>query len=195
MDLSGIAALLALAGIPVSMLIVRWQMRAALDQAEMQYRAALETAEANRRSALEAAEVARQSAAEVAREQLELERARWIAELRGAAYRNFHNSVSLYRRSLLADELDTQELQAASREIHDNMHAIRQVGPDEVSVIASRMDRVCYGILMHIRRGMLGASLEERTELWKERVAPLRAELSDAIKQVNSRRANWRHLG
>jgi hypothetical protein len=56
MNPSGVAAILALGSIPVSVLLARWQMRTALRQAEASHRSALEVAEANHRSASEVAE-------------------------------------------------------------------------------------------------------------------------------------------
>lgn len=64
MDLAGVAAVIALSGIPGSVLVGHWQRRAVLQQAESAYRAALETAEANHRTALEAAEANHRTAME-----------------------------------------------------------------------------------------------------------------------------------
>ncbi|MWA08104.1 hypothetical protein [Streptomyces sp. BA2] len=69
MDLTGIAALVALAGIPVSVLIAHWQKRTALQQTHALNRAARETAEAAHQAALAQAEASHRAARETALEQ------------------------------------------------------------------------------------------------------------------------------
>jgi len=81
MSLTGIAAVLALAGIPVSVLVARWQMRTALAQAEASHRSTLE----------------------VTRQQIEAERDRWILDARRAEYRLFQNSLNQLRRAANID--------------------------------------------------------------------------------------------
>lgn len=66
MDLSGVAAALALLSIPVSVLIARWQMRTALAQSEANHRAAMQLAKANHRAALEVVDANHQKAKEAA---------------------------------------------------------------------------------------------------------------------------------
>ncbi|WP_217215656.1 hypothetical protein [Streptomyces sp. AC550_RSS872] len=189
MDLSGVAAVLALLGIPVSVLIARWQMRATLAQAEANYRASLEVAQANHRAAVEVAEANHRSALAQARNQVEMERVRWLADAQRAAYVIFQNSVTQFRRCLLADEVDTAELHSAFNELHRAPSLVSQVGPDEVSQIAFAIMRACQRIEMRIRSGsgiLLNTSYEERVEMWRTEVAPYRDELDEAIKRATA---------
>ncbi|MYS09292.1 hypothetical protein GTW71_23295 [Streptomyces sp. SID6041] len=59
MDIAGIAALVALVGTPVSVLVAHWQKRTALQQTHALNQAARETAEAADRAALRLANVRR----------------------------------------------------------------------------------------------------------------------------------------
>ncbi|BCM71053.1 hypothetical protein ACWDUC_21215 [Streptomyces tricolor] len=189
MDLSGIAAVLALLGIPVSVLIARWQMRAGLAQAEANYRASLEAAEAGHRAALEVAEANHRSALALARHQVERERVRWLADAQRAAYTIFQNSLAQFRRCLLASDVDIDELHNAFSELHNAPSIVRQVGPDEVSRIAFSIMRVCQLIEIRVRnesRNGSPLSYEERAEIWRTQVATYRDELDEAIQRVSA---------
>ncbi|MGW5017107.1 hypothetical protein [Streptomyces cacaoi] len=166
MDLAGIAAILALAGIPVSVLLGRWQMRTALAQARESHRTAMEVAEANHRSALE-----------LARRGAEAERDRWLLEARRAEYRFFQNALGQLRRALSSQATTEEELRAAYDDVHDSSHRIAEVGPDEVHSIVDVIRRQCYTIPIS-----WPGSVEQRMELWTETVAPLRVELDAAIR-------------
>ncbi|MGW1254474.1 hypothetical protein ACWD5Q_04625 [Streptomyces sp. NPDC002513] len=170
MSLTGIAAVLALAGIPVSVLVARWQMRTALAQAEASHRTALEAAEASHRSTLE-----------VMRQQIEAERDRWILDARRAEYRLFQNSLNQLRRALERSGADDSEMHEALHEVHDSSHRIAEVGPDEVHRIAKFLREQCY--VMHTW------PRERRVELWRLHVAPARTSLDEAINEVISRRS------
>jgi hypothetical protein len=166
MDLAGIAAILALAGIPVSVLLGRWQMRTALAQARESHRTAMEVAEANHRNALE-----------LARRGVEAERDRWLREARRAEYRCFQHALGQLRRSLSAEVTTEEELRAAYDEVHDSSHRIAEVGPNEVHDIADIIRRRCYAIPIS-----WPGSVEQRMDLWTGTVAPLRVELDAAIR-------------
>jgi hypothetical protein len=176
MDLSGIAAILALASIPVSVLIARWQMRAMLAQSEANHRAALEAAEANHRSALE-----------LLRLQVDSERSRWMREAQHGAYTRFQSSLDRFRRSLMPDEFDAREFSDAYGEVHDSSHAVSQVGSMDVCGIAREITDRC--VLIHFGITRPGRHPQEhRAERWRREVAPLCAELDEAINRENERR-------
>ncbi|MFC8222398.1 hypothetical protein ACFUTY_30055 [Streptomyces sp. NPDC057362] len=170
MSLTGIAAVLALAGIPVSVLVARWQMRTTLAQAEASHRTALEAAKASHRSALE-----------VTRQQAEAERDRWILDARRAEYRLFQNSLNQLRRTLERSGADGSEMEEALHEVHDSSHRIAEVGPDEVHRIAKFIRERCYPIRTWPR--------DRRVELWRLQVAPARVSLDEAINEVISGRS------
>jgi hypothetical protein len=170
MSLAGIAAVLALAGIPVSVLVAHWQMRTTLAQAEASHRTALAAAEANHRSALE-----------VARQQAEAERDRWILDARRAEYRLFQNSLNQLRRALEQSGADDSEMEEALHEVHDSSHRIAEVGPDEVHRIAKFIRERCYPMRTWPR--------DRRVELWRLQVAQARVSLDEAINEVISGRS------
>ncbi|MFF8940830.1 hypothetical protein ACF1A5_00870 [Streptomyces sp. NPDC014864] len=169
MDLSGVAAILALAGVPVSVLIARWQMRAMLAQAEISHRATLEAAQLTQQGALEAV-----------RAQSERERHRWLTEARRASYRLFQHSLSEFRRTIMSDEVDMVRLSEAYYGVHDTGHEIAEVGPDNVTGLASRLTTECELLRHDVALGHL-ASRQEREDLWNGLVAPLRKHLDEAI--------------
>ncbi|MET7721090.1 hypothetical protein [Streptomyces mirabilis] len=190
MNLSGIAALLALVGIPASVLIARWQMRTTLKQAELAHRTALEAAEASRRSTLELAEANHRNALEAARDNVEAERMRWEVEARRAAYSLFQSTLSRFRRALFSANFDSDEVRRAFDEMHDGIHEVDEVGPREVAAIAGTIFGRCRGLLMEVSFHRL-PSLEERIEAWQTEVKPLRTELDEAIQGVIT--GPWHH--
>lgn len=199
MDLSGVAAILALLSIPTSVLIARWQMRTALAQSEANYRTALGVAEANHRAALEvvdanhqkameAAEASHQralelaaeshrSAMDVAGQQGAAEHRRWMVEARSAEYRNFENSLAEFRRAFLTHHADSDHLVDVLAELHRSRYYIGHLGPDEVVSIVERIDLLCQTLAMHVELG-------ERAEWWRSRIRPLRTNLSEAVKRA-----------
>lgn len=207
MDMSGLAAVLALLGIPISVILARWQMRTALRQTEAAHRTALDVAEAarqsavaaakanhrsaleladvNQRRALEAAEANHRRALELARNQAEADRIRWLTEARRAEYRLFQNSLAQFRRALLARDLVVSEVEDAFNELHHAKLAIHSVGPEEVQFIASHVTATCW--LMTFRRLRRAASptLEDR-EAWWSQVRPHLAELNDVVKGASN---------
>ncbi|MEU6341824.1 hypothetical protein ABZ883_12855 [Streptomyces sp. NPDC046977] len=168
MDLAGIAAIFALAGIPVSVLLGRWQMRTALAQTRESHRTAIELAEANHRHALE-----------LARRGAEDERDRWLLEVRRAEYRYFQNALGQLRRALSSQATTHEELRAAYDEVHDCSHRIAEVGPDEVHDIVNVIRRQCYTIPIS-----WPGSAEQRVALWTETIGPLRDELDTAVRSA-----------
>ncbi|MFE0804277.1 hypothetical protein [Streptomyces sp. NPDC058812] len=197
MDPTDVIAAVALTSIPVGVLMARWQMRTALAQSEASHRAALAVAqanhqtalaaaEANHRTALEAAEANHRSALETARNQVIAERARWIAEARRAEYKLFQSSLAQFRRALIADELEFKDLKEALNELHEAHHALRMVGPAAVSGVAQT---ILYGHCLHITNHVdrsPGLAQQERAEMWRTRLSPLRTELDEAISLVNA---------
>ncbi|WP_406505438.1 hypothetical protein [Streptomyces sp. NBC_01602] len=190
MNLSGIAALLALAGIPVTALIARWQMRTALAQAEANHRSALELAEANHRSALELAEANHRSALELAeanhrsalelaRNELDSERIRWLSEARRTRYAAYWDTLTRFRNLLLTDPVDQSAVAEAAMALHDQYGAVLQVGPAEVTHVVSAIRQQGARWSVRIPRTHHAAQ-----ELWEVEFSPLRAELSAAIRRV-----------
>ncbi|MFF0084600.1 hypothetical protein ACFYR1_33530 [Streptomyces canus] len=191
MNLSGVAAILALVSIPVSVLLARWQMRTALRQAEASHRSALEVAEANHRSALEvveanhrraleAADADHARAMELARNQAESERFRWLTDKRHAEYRLFQNSLAQFRRVFLAPELVVQDVRDAFNDLHSLEKMIDSVGPEEVSERAHRIVGRCARLNLGVHRE---PSLAFREVYWSE-IRPLRDELNEAVREV-----------
>ncbi|MCX4429517.1 hypothetical protein [Streptomyces mirabilis] len=196
MDLSGIAALCALAGIPVTVLLARWQKRTALNQseashqtamaqaeaghrtamaqAEAGHRAALEVAEVSHRNALEAAERAHRHALELAQQQERSQRDRWRRESLYATYENYQSALDRFRL-MLADE--SAFLFEGWQVIHHVEHRFPMIGAgSEASSIASELTRRCEAIAM--RHSM---SVQERHNRWRTHVRPLRADFDAAV--------------
>ena len=191
MSLTGIAAILALLGIPVSVLVARWQMRTALAQAEAGHRTALAQAEANHRAAMEVAEASHRNALEVteancrnalavAREPVKAERDRWMFEARRAEYRYFQVAVDQLRRALL-NGVDRGDLWDLYYEVHDSIHRVAEVGPEEVTDAARVLLDHCYNMPW-----AWPASAEQRRDRWETTVSPLRMELDEAIHRAIS---------
>ena len=201
MDPSGIAALLALAGIPVTLVVARWQKRTALEQAEASHRTALEVAEANHRAALEqaeanhrtalsVAEASRRSALEVVKEthRNELKSAHLLADIEQERLRRqvsqttavqFQGAIDRFRRAVLAEAVRTDELQDYYNDIHEFEHVLSMVASSEVRGHAFGIKRIAEEILLSAQ----DLALEARAELWRERVTPKRGQLDDAINQ------------
>ncbi|MFB6842120.1 hypothetical protein [Streptomyces sp. NPDC056361] len=177
------AAILALLGIPASVLIARWQMRSTLRQTEEASRAALVIAELNYRNALEVAEANHRSALEVMRGQADVERERWLLEARSAQYRLFQGAVARCRRSYLAQEIDVEEWEDALDEIHEALYAIGEVGPEELYGIAARLKRMC-GTMADMRLALDSNSQASRARYWEDVVRPHRVELNQAISSA-----------
>lgn len=182
MDLSGIAAVVALAGIPVTLLIGRWQKQAALRQAELAHRAALEAAEASHRTALATAEASHRTAVaiaeashrtalEVARHQSEVEEKRWTTEARSVTYKLFNVALAEFHQAFTGE--DERLAGIAFLELHNAEHLVRQVGPNNVYGAARRIVSQCG----KLKRDFPATSGAEREALWKEQVSYLRDRL------------------
>ncbi|GAA2694310.1 hypothetical protein [Streptomyces lunalinharesii] len=188
MDLSGIAALCALAGIPVTVVVARWQTRTALEQTEANHRAALAQAEASHRAALEVAEASHRSAMAVAeashRHALELthkqadaERAQLLWAAKQAAYSEYQGALARLRHALLEEVPDRVEIVAAGEAIHAGFHGISMLAGDDVKNAVIQIRVACTPLWGFPR------SPQANAELWEQRVAPLRIELDDAIRR------------
>ncbi|MFJ2833536.1 hypothetical protein ACIPC1_39350 [Streptomyces sp. NPDC087263] len=192
MDLSGAAAIVATAGIPVSVLIARWQKRTALEQAEATHRTALEVAEATHRTALavadathratlEQAEANHRAALEIADGQAEAERIRRLVAARWTAYDHLRSELTKFRTSLLNGE-DQSKLREIYDGIHDANHQIQEVGPLEVVRIGRHIQLKCEDILRQVRGQAM--PLQACEEAWKTEISPLRTALHQTIARV-----------
>ncbi|MFG3283222.1 hypothetical protein [Streptomyces sp. NPDC048111] len=182
MDATGVAAILALTGIPVSVLVSRWQLRAALRQAEVSHLAALQLAAENHRNALEAVEVNHRNALALARRQAEAERIRWLTEARRSEYRLFESALAQYRRALMAPEPLAEDVIAAFDEVHHSVNHIHAVGPEEVSRSASSILGECRQPAIDYQMGR-APDAERREECWA-RIRTLRRDFHDEAKTV-----------
>ncbi|MFD8076084.1 hypothetical protein ACFV3E_25925 [Streptomyces sp. NPDC059718] len=133
MDLTAVAAVVGLTGIPVSLLVAQWQKRAALAQAAAAYRAALDSAETNHRAALD-----------VVTKQAEADRERWLQEARRAVYPVFQNALGRFRRAIT----EGGDVRAAGNDIHDLVHEVGTLGPTEVTRLAHDISKRCTPITM-----------------------------------------------
>jgi hypothetical protein len=184
MDLSGIAAICGLAGIPVTALVARWQARAALEQAETTHRTALAQAEATHRHSLEAAEKAHRNALELLARQHQAEVDDWRRTARHAAYGRYQEMLARARLALLSEPIDLHEAELVGEEIHRAWHEIAIVASEEVAVpvreLADHVRMLCRPF---------PRTAEGRRELWATKVAPLRRALDEAIrKELGSER-------
>ncbi|MFI1417133.1 hypothetical protein ACH4VX_03925 [Streptomyces sp. NPDC020731] len=180
MSLTGVAAVLALLGIPVSVLVARWQMRTVLAQAEASHQTALAVAEANYRSALEVAEAGHRTALEVARNGVKAERDLWMLEARRAEYRYFQIALDQLRRAVMSDPCG--DLWGVYHDVHDSSHRVAEIGPDEVDDAARAIRHRCYPIPI----SWAGAPREQRARAWETQITPLRLEFDEAVRQVIS---------
>ncbi|MEU1145017.1 hypothetical protein ACFYO9_07885 [Streptomyces sp. NPDC005863] len=201
MELSGIAALLALAGIPVTVVVARWQKRTALEQAEAahhtaievaeaNHRAAMEQAQANHRTALSVAEAAQQTALELeaathrnalrlAQKQAETEQERLRWQVRQTTYTQFQSAIDRLRRAVLAEEVMSDEMKDAYHDIHEFHHVLGMVAGAEVRGLAWSIKLGAEGVMDSVH----GLPSEARAELWREVISPRRAQLDEVINR------------
>lgn len=166
MNLANIAAILALASIPVNVLIARWQARTAIQQAEAANSAALKVAEQNHQASLDALH-----------KQAEADRAKWLAECRRAECRTFQLALSQFRHALLAQDLILEDLRDTYSSIHDGYHALGELGPGNVAGAAMVLRLACEEILKAVTLDEL-TSLGERSELWRTHAVSRRQALT-----------------
>lgn len=185
MNLTGIAAILALGSIPVNVLIARWQLRSSAAQADAAYQSALKVAEAQHRSALELAEANHQAALAQARAEhdntLALEWARAQREdaretLEGV--RAFRTAVTALRLVFLSDNVDDQDLREAQNLVHETHHEVRMSGGIRLCNIATAIDVEARRLRTHA-----AASQEKRTAMWDQHMSTLRSEMDDVISE------------
>ncbi|MGA5069108.1 hypothetical protein ACPB9E_35995 [Streptomyces exfoliatus] len=179
MDLSAIAALLALASIPATLVVARWQKRTALDQAAAAHRTAMQVAEASHRSALAAAEQAHHHALELLSRQSKLEADQWVRDKRHAAYTRYQNALSQARTAGATEPRDVDEIHKALRELHVSYHEARMVANRRVSDHIYRTDDRARNLLLQRRTGTVANFIRE----WSLFVAPQRAQLDEAIRE------------
>ncbi|WP_190214438.1 hypothetical protein [Kitasatospora indigofera] len=210
MDLTGIAALVALAGIPVSVLVAHWQKRtalqqthalnqaaresaaaahqAALAQAEAGHRAALELqaaqTAASHRSAIALAAASHQSALEVARAQARAERDRWLLDARRASYDRFRECLGRFRIALFRG-MDKEALDGITYDMHSIAHEVRGIGPSEAGALARDINIRCTSVTRLV--GGPGTTREEREEAWSTWITPLREQFSESVHNVMTR--------
>jgi hypothetical protein len=190
MDLSGIAALCALAGIPATLIVARWQKRIALEQAEANHRTALAQAEAAHRTAMEVAEATHRNALAMAEVEYrnalgleshrnEIERQK---EWRAAQERVFGAVQSVLNRLRVAwaDESHQGWMQARSAmdELHDLRRTLSLMSPEAADVLDA-IYFCCRRITSFIRAR--DQTAQSRLDYWLEHVRPLRDELDAVI--------------
>ncbi|MFF8573535.1 hypothetical protein ACF07W_24360 [Streptomyces sp. NPDC015140] len=179
MDLSAIAALLALAGIPATLIVARWQKRTALDQAEAAHRTAMQVARATHESALATAEKAHDHALELLSRQSRLEADQWVRDKRHAAYTRYQNALSQARAAGAAEPRDMSEIDKALRELHVSYHEARMVANRRVADHIYRTDDRARNLLLHRRTG----AVANFNRGWLREVAPRRTQLDQAIRE------------
>lgn len=140
-----------------------------MQQAESTYRAALEAAETNHRTALE-----------VAKQQMSTERTAWLRDARRTSYSIFNTAVGQFRQTFVSEGF-TEELAAHLNHIHEAQYEIRAVGPAETARLADLIYRHCWVVMAG--RSARGTA-EDREAAWKRSVSPLRAQLSEAMRQT-----------
>lgn len=116
MDLAGIAALAALAGIPVSVLVAHWQKRTALQQTHALNQAARDTAEANHRAALAQAEADHRAVREAALEQAQAAHRNALEQAQASHRLALEQAEAAHRSAMAQAEANHRaalELQAA----------------------------------------------------------------------------------
>ncbi|MET9035673.1 hypothetical protein [Streptomyces mirabilis] len=200
MDLSGIAALCALAGIPVTVLLAQWQKRTALRQseashqtamaqaeashrtamaqAEASHRTALEVAEASHRNALEAAERAHQHALELAHQQEQARLERLRSQKRYTVYAHFQSALDQFRLILFNDPTD---LFTGWQQVHQAGHRLSMSGTGlETNRIAADLVSECTSMEYMDTQGTSTQELQDR---WRARVSPLRTAFDAAVRR------------
>jgi hypothetical protein len=184
-NLTGIAAILALGSIPVNVLIARWQLRSSAAQAEAAYRSALGVAEAQHRSALEVAEANHRAAlAEAQAEHDNTLALEWARAQREDAHetlagvRAFRNAVTALRAVFLSDNVDDLDLREAQNVVHDTHHEVRMSGIIALSHIATEVD-----IEARRLRTYAGASKEHRDTQWEQRMSGLRSRMDEVVSE------------
>ncbi|WP_432129388.1 hypothetical protein [Streptomyces sp. bgisy082] len=188
MDLAGIAALCALAGIPVTLMVARLQKRTALEQAEAAYRTALAQAEAGHRAAMEAAQASHRSALELAegahrnalekaqhQAEFEWEMRRW--DSRRAVYEQFQQAVDQVRRLVFSEADVLPETRETIYVIHELQHLVHMVAAPDAYSAAVTLYRSGIASFPY------GSMREYRVRKWNEEIAPLRAALDEAIRR------------
>ncbi|GAA2978177.1 hypothetical protein Sfulv_60610 [Streptomyces fulvorobeus] len=181
MDLGDLAALIALAGIPVTALVGHWQKRAVLAQAEAAHRTAMAQAEAAHRTALEVAEKTHRGALEVLRRQNQAETERRRREERHARYMGIQNALSEMREAVFAEPYDPQAVREAGSHVHRAEHALAMHASRRVSSLARGVTYVALRIIWP-RSARSTISAAHAPRYWAEEVAPLRRELDEAVR-------------
>lgn len=156
--------------------------RAALEQSEANHRTALSVAEASRRSARELLRDTHRNDLKMAYRVAEIEQERLRREVSQATAVQFQGAIDRLRRAALAEPVRTDEMRDAENDIHDLDHVLRMVASSEVRNFAGVIKRRTEGLSHSVQ----GLPLEARAELWRERIAPHRAQLDDAINQERS---------
>ncbi|MCX4697917.1 hypothetical protein [Streptomyces sp. NBC_01373] len=156
MDLEGIGALsaagVALIGIPATVLIGRWQMKAALRTAEATSEAGLTQAESSYRAALDAV-----------RAETYATHMQWRRGIQREAYASFllaaHRVAEVGERYALdnAEELPLESIRAGKAAIDDALLALKAAqtiieleGPDDVAAPAAGMTNAAKAMAMYL---------------------------------------------
>lgn len=156
MNLSGIAAILALAGIPASLLVARWQSRATLAQAQ----AALAQAEATYKSAVDAV-----------KEKAKADHDMWLRTERKNACVGFLRAVDELRRE------ESPTLLHSRIKTHNAFYEVEALCPDSIRSPAKVLDRRCSDYISEFCR----LTPDEREEKWAL-VRLAREDFSEALQ-------------
>ncbi|WP_225840548.1 hypothetical protein [Streptomyces sp. NK08204] len=185
MDLAGVAAVVGLMGIPVTVVIARWQLRSALDQAQLAYRAAIEAAEAAHRTALQQAEAAHRTALEVAHAQIKADHDKWLEEAQRTSFHAFQSAVGRFRRKL-EEGANRRELLNTASDLHDLQYELSLVCPEELSRLARNLYSACRFEVLH--RIDDYTTHAERVALYDTMIKPLRVEITEFARAHFERR-------
>ncbi|MFC8660827.1 hypothetical protein [Streptomyces sp. NPDC057199] len=108
-------------------------------------------------------------------------------QARIATYRIFQASLNQFRRTLIANEVDLQELFEMDQDVHDGTGPVLEMGPPDVARLVHQLGEACGKVTQEVRGGLHGTR-EARQEAWRTTVQPLRIELNQAIRHATGQR-------
>ncbi|MET9536856.1 hypothetical protein ABZY16_05015 [Streptomyces sp. NPDC006553] len=167
MDLTGIAALVALAGIPVSVLVAHWQKRTALQQTHALNQAARQTAESAHQAALAQAEAGHRAARESALEQAAAAHQAALAQLEAAHRAALSQAATAHQAAL---ELQAAQAAAAHESAMTQAAAAHQAALELQAAQAAASHRSAMALAAASHRSTLEiARAHDQVELerWK----------------------------
>ncbi|MEK9520525.1 hypothetical protein MIU24_14135 [Streptomyces venezuelae] len=167
MDLTGIAALVALAGIPVSVLVAHWQKRTALQQTHALNQAARETADAAHQAALAQAEAGHRAARESALEQAAASHRAALAQLEAAHQAALTQAATAHQAAL---ELQAAHAAAAHESTMTQAAAAHQAALELQAAQSAASHRSAMAVVVANHRSALEiarAQDQVEVERWK----------------------------